>query len=89
MRAFREAWGRLVDRHPILRTCFAWSGLDAPLQIVRTHVDLPWEEVDLRALDPEACSARVDEWLDADRRRGFDFGARAADATGCDAGNRA
>jgi hypothetical protein len=41
---------------------------------VRTHVDLPWEEVDLRALDPDACSARVDEWLDADRRRGFDFG---------------
>jgi hypothetical protein len=29
---YRGAWQQLADRHPALRTCFAWRGLDQPLQ---------------------------------------------------------
>ncbi|WP_437589099.1 amino acid adenylation domain-containing protein [Sorangium sp. So ce1000] len=35
-----EAWRRVVARHPMLRTSFAWKDLERPLQIVHRQVDL-------------------------------------------------
>src|SRR6185369_7851366 len=32
--AFLRAWQEVVDRHPILRTAFAWERLEKPMQIV-------------------------------------------------------
>src|SRR4029079_232292 len=41
--AFRHAWQQIVDRHPVLRTRFAWERRDQPLQVVYRKVELPWE----------------------------------------------
>lgn len=31
---FQQAWQLLVDRHPVLRTCFAWGDAQEPVQVV-------------------------------------------------------
>jgi amino acid adenylation domain-containing protein/non-ribosomal peptide synthase protein (TIGR01720 family) len=70
--ALRKAWQRVVDRHGILRTRFAWEGSKEPLQVVERAVALPWQELDWRGLSGAAQEERLAAWLDADRRRGFD-----------------
>ncbi len=35
-----EAWGRVIDRHPILRTAYVWKDLKRPLQVVQRRIDL-------------------------------------------------
>jgi hypothetical protein len=70
--AFRRAWQRVVDAHAILRTRFAWDGLAEPLQIVRSDVELPWDDRDLRHLSGREREKAVDDYLEEDRRRGFD-----------------
>ena len=71
--AFHEAWRRVTERHPILRTSFAWRGLKRPLQIVRRRVELAWREHDWRTLDAGEQRRRLEELLARDRRRGFDL----------------
>ena len=68
--AFRRSWQAVLDRHPAMRTAFAWEGLDQPLQVVRKQVDLPWSVQDWRGT--ESPSARFEEFLRADRLAGFD-----------------
>jgi hypothetical protein len=62
-----------VERHAILRTCFAWEGLDEPMQIVRPHGELPWLEHDWRNLKSDLRNERLESLLHADRMRGFDL----------------
>ena len=51
--ALRETWQRVSDRHPILRTAFAWENLEQPLQIVHRQVTVPWQLYDWRAKSSE------------------------------------
>jgi hypothetical protein len=71
--ALAEAWQRAVDRHPALRSWFAWEDLDRPLQIVAARVDLPVAVEDLRALPPEERKARVEALRRLDRETPFDL----------------
>ncbi len=71
--AFAKAWQSVVDRHPILRTFFAWEGLDEPLQVVRKVVKLPLNYEDWRGLQSEAQQAKVEEFFASERARGFDL----------------
>ncbi len=61
----KSAWQRVFSNCPALRSIFLWEDLDAPLQVVRREVIVPWEE----CTEAELPSG-LDSWLRADRRRG-------------------
>ncbi len=69
--ALRDAWRRLVERHPVLRSSFRWEGLERPLQVVRRGTSAPWHEEDWRALEASEQEKRLDTFLAEDRRHGF------------------
>src|SRR5262245_3740877 len=71
--ALRRAWEALMQRHTVFRTSFAWEDRSAPVQLVHATVALPWEQQDWRALTPEARQRKLEEFLHADRQRGFDL----------------
>jgi amino acid adenylation domain-containing protein len=74
--AFAAAWQALVDRHAILRTAFAWEGLEEPRQAVLRSVRAPLQRLDLRG---RAAAAR-DERLAALAEADLDAVTRAAEA---------
>lgn len=59
--AFRAAWDAAVARHPALRTAFLWEGLEQPLQVVRSHVTLPFRTIDLSSVPAAEQQNRIDE----------------------------
>src|SRR5579885_1840844 len=69
--ALRQAWQRVIDRHPVFRTAFVWKNTDKPLQVVGRRAELPFETVDWRGLTAVEQDARFDAYLAEDRRRGF------------------
>ena len=71
--ALRRAWQETMERHPILRTSFAWEDMDEPHQVVHREAALPWEEADWRALSDEQQQARQATWMKEDEARGFDL----------------
>ena len=64
--AFRQAWQRVLDRHPALRTVFLWEGLDEWLQVVRQHATLPWEVHDWTEKDSAEQRQACDVFLKED-----------------------
>lgn len=71
---FRAAWSRLAERHPALRTAVLWDGLERPVQVVRTQVQVPWREHDVSESSQTDAAARVSEIRAADVAEGFELG---------------
>ncbi len=71
---WRQAWNRVLERHPALRTQFLWERREQPLQIVRRDAVLPWQELDWRELPAAEREERLAAFLRADHDRGFDLG---------------
>ncbi|HEX2271663.1 MAG TPA: amino acid adenylation domain-containing protein, partial [Pyrinomonadaceae bacterium] len=71
--ALRRAWERTIQAHPILRTAFAWEGLDQPLQIVRRRAQFSLAQHDWRELSNAEQATRLALYLQEDRDRGFDL----------------
>ena len=69
---FWRAWSHILERHTILRSSFV-TGPEGPIQRVHAHVQLPYQELDLRDLTPEEQNGRIETYLKEDRRRGFTF----------------
>jgi amino acid adenylation domain-containing protein len=69
---FQQAWQWLVDRHPVLRTGFAWEAA-LPQQLVQPTAGIAVELVDFTGETVETHGDRLDRLLLADRRRGFDL----------------
>ncbi|OYD96430.1 non-ribosomal peptide synthetase [Nostoc sp. 'Peltigera membranacea cyanobiont' 210A] len=80
--AFEQAWARVVDHHPVLRTLFIWEDSKKPLQVVRERVNLPWANLDWRER-PTTChqtslslvepEESLETFLQADLEKGFEL----------------
>ncbi len=68
---FERSWQQVVDRHPSLRTAFIWENLDQPLQVVYRQVTFPIHIHDWRNLSSAEQEVHLQDYLQADRRRGF------------------
>jgi amino acid adenylation domain-containing protein len=68
---FKQAWNRIVERHPLLRTSFCWQGVKEPLQQVHRQVAIPFEEQDWRGLSAIQQEDKLKSYLQFDRQRGF------------------
>ena len=71
LEAFKEAWRRLLARHPIARTSFHWEGLEQSLQRVHEKVSMDWRIEDWSGLAKAERSRKLDTYLRTDRTRGF------------------
>jgi amino acid adenylation domain-containing protein/non-ribosomal peptide synthase protein (TIGR01720 family) len=71
--AFERAWQQVLARHPVLRTSFAWTHLEKPIQVVGRQVHLPWEQHDWRHLSARERAEKFKAYLTDDRRRGIDL----------------
>src|SRR5215470_2938575 len=70
--AFERAWQAVINRHSILRSAFLWQNLDSPVQVVHRRVELEIDKHDWRDRPAEVHEQLLDEYLSADRDRGFD-----------------
>ena len=66
-----HAWQQVLDRHTILRTLFVWQELEQPLQVVRDHVDLPWNFYDWQELTKQEQHTHLDMIFREDLQRGI------------------
>ena len=82
--AFERAWQEAARRHAALRTSFHWEELDKPLQVVHRRVELALERHDWRRHSPTERERRFDEFLRADRARGFELDQAPRDAARAD-----
>jgi amino acid adenylation domain-containing protein len=71
--AFERAWQEVVNRHPILRTSFAWEGLKEAVQIVHRQVTLPCLQEDWRDLSSTQQQVKLEAFLEKDRTCDFEL----------------
>lgn len=72
-RMLAEAWQRVVDRTPVLRTSFHWEVLAKPLQLVHARLRVALRRQDWSGLAPEEQQQRLAAFLDSDRVRPFEM----------------
>jgi amino acid adenylation domain-containing protein/non-ribosomal peptide synthase protein (TIGR01720 family) len=73
MAAMQGAWDQIIARHKALRTTFAFTGDDRPVQIVHSALNLPWRTLDWRALDAAEIAPLLQNLMAADRAEGLDL----------------
>ncbi len=66
--AFRSAWQRLMDRHPVLRSTLSWSDGE-PVRLIREAMPVDFEELDAS----EWAEPDVSEYLLRESSRPFDL----------------
>ncbi|MFD1147579.1 amino acid adenylation domain-containing protein, partial [Saccharothrix hoggarensis] len=69
----RQAAKALLHRHANLRASFEHEGLAMPVQVIPRKFTVPWQQVDLAALDPVAQQAELTARHAADRATRFDL----------------
>ena len=71
--AFRKSWEAIVNRHEILRTTVRWDLEGEPLQVVHRRMAGVWQQADWRGKSRHEQARMLDEYLEEDRRKGFDL----------------
>jgi amino acid adenylation domain-containing protein len=69
--AFEQAWRKVIERHPALRTVFVWKNRKQPLQVVQKQVNVPWVNLDWRSLSSEEKKSQLDSFRQSDREKYF------------------
>ncbi|MCB1056354.1 MAG: AMP-binding protein, partial [Acidobacteria bacterium] len=71
--AFERAWQQVVDRHPVLRTAFAWEKIARPVQLVGKSAKVPLVYEDWREVPAAEQEERWRRFVEDDRRRGIEL----------------
>ncbi len=71
--AFEQAWQRVVERQPVLRTVFVWKTQDEPRQVVLRQVEVILNYQDWRGLEPSLQQQQLEDFLKTDRQQGFNL----------------
>lgn len=71
--AFKSAWIKVAERHPVLRTNFKWEGLESAIQEVNAEITLPFIFEDLTAKNANEQKKFLDELYYSDRKKEFDL----------------
>lgn len=69
----RNALQQIMLRHPVLRTSFDLSNFTESLQLVHRDVSLPLSIEDLRSFSSIEQEQMLASWLDAEKKRKFDW----------------
>src|SRR5258706_533536 len=64
---------QLVVRHAVLRTSFDLTNFSRPMQLVHRTVTPPFQAEDLRHLSSAEQEDMLSAWIEAEKRRGFDW----------------
>ena len=72
--ALEQAWQKVVERHQVLRTAYIWERRKEPFQVVYRRVKPFWTEYDWRGQTAEEQQERQEDFLRADRKKGFELG---------------
>lgn len=71
--ALHKAIQEIVDRHPVLRTSFALTDYQEPLQLVHQQVNIPLILDDLTHLSTSEQEATLDDWIEQEKFRPFNW----------------
>jgi amino acid adenylation domain-containing protein/non-ribosomal peptide synthase protein (TIGR01720 family) len=71
--AFEQAWQRVLERHPVLRTAFVWENPKQSFQVVCKLVNIPWFHYDWTSLSPSEQQDALEAFVQADRDKGFEL----------------
>ncbi|MEU1805438.1 non-ribosomal peptide synthase/polyketide synthase [Streptomyces sp. NPDC019937] len=71
--ALADAWQRVTDRTPVLRSRAEWDGVPEPLQVVERGVRVPVTQLDWRGLSETERREEARRFLAEDRERGLDL----------------
>lgn len=71
--AFEQAWQRVIERQPVLRTVFVWKNLDEPRQVVLRQVEVSLYYQDWRGLETSLQQQQLEDFLKSDRQQGFNL----------------
>ncbi|MBY0463081.1 MAG: amino acid adenylation domain-containing protein, partial [Alphaproteobacteria bacterium] len=71
--AFKQAWQKVSDHHPILRTGFVWENLNIPFQYVLETTEVPFVYEEWPALTSQEREERFETLIQEDRKKGFDL----------------
>ncbi|MGB5292422.1 MAG: condensation domain-containing protein, partial [Lysobacterales bacterium] len=63
----KNAWQHAVQQHETLRTRFLWEGLEEPLQLVNSSVELDWVECDSSQVTSSPSESPLEYWLNHER----------------------
>lgn len=70
---WKQAWDKVVERHPVLRTSFNWQNSYEPLQCVHQQITIPLEQQDWCGLSDQEQSQQLHFFLERDRTKGFNL----------------
>ncbi len=70
---FRRAFGKVVDRHPVLRSSFDLAGNSEPLQVIHDRAPGALDVVDLRPMSRADAEAKIRAHIRERRFHRYDF----------------
>ncbi|MCW5313966.1 amino acid adenylation domain-containing protein [Nostoc sp. KVJ3] len=73
LQILHNAIKQIVNRHGVLRTSFALTDYQQPLQLVHQQVDIPLTLDDLSQLSTTEQEAALDNWIEQEKTRHFDW----------------